>query len=217
MKINLLILLLSSICWAKNITVLEIDTGVDLSHSEIKEHIIMQDEVANTDNWGHGTHIAGLILKDVCPEVKLISCRYFPQIEAMETSNKCFEQALKLHVDFINYSSGGTATNEKERRLLLKLQQKGVTLLVAAGNNGRENPDYYPAKYGFKNMIIVGNLDETGQRHYTSNYGYKRMVWEMGTDIKSTLPNGEFGYMTGTSQATAIHLNKLLKRLCLRK
>jgi len=41
------------------------------------------------------------------------------------------------------------------------------------------------------------------------------MKWELGTDIYSTLANGKFGYLTGSSQATAIHTNKWLKKKCL--
>lgn len=57
----------------------------------------------------------------------------------------------------------------------------------------------------------IGSFDT--ERSPTSNYGIKVTRWEIGTNIKSTLPNGETGYMTGTSQATAIATGKLVHQV----
>ena len=60
---------------AKEIRVLEIDTGVDTSHPEIAVHIKNKNSILDYFDFnGHGTHIAGLILKNTCPEVQLQSC-----------------------------------------------------------------------------------------------------------------------------------------------
>lgn len=197
---------------------MEVDTGVDLSHPQIKSHIVNANKIDNKDINGHGTHIAGLILKDVCSEVKLISCKYFYEPWEFEhkSSTMCFQQAIELKVDYVNFSAGGKPIIQKEKETLEILAKSGVIILVSAGNDGEKNPNYYPAKYGIKGVIVVGNLLANGDRSPSSNYGFKDMVWEVGTRIFSTLPNGEFDFMTGTSQATAIHLNKLLRERCLK-
>lgn len=213
------LLFTSTLCWAKRIVVYETDSGVDISHLEIRKHI-------NIANWEkedyidtnfHGTHIAGLILDGVCEEVELISCKYMDKkVNALDKSIECFKKALNLHVDIINYSSGGLEYSKEEYMVLKQLSDKGIKIIVAAGNNGQDLMlyDYYPAKYKLTNVIVVGNLDGN-KRNQSSNYNLPGMVWEKGTNIWSTWPANSYSSMTGSSQAAAIHTNKLLKEMCL--
>jgi minor extracellular protease Epr len=210
MKISLLILLISSIVNAKDIVVMSVDTGVDFSHENLADHHLPSNYLFDgIDNNGHGTHIAGIILKDTCTQVKFISCNYMSD----HSPNACFRRALIEKPDYINFSSGGMTFDQEEKDLFTAMIKAGIKIVVAAGNNGKKRPDYYPARYEMKGMTIVGNLDSNGKRHFLSNYGFKRMKWEIGTDVFSTLPHG-FGYMTGTSQAAAIYTNKLLRAQC---
>ena len=222
------LLIISTTCWAKNkpITVFVPDTGVDISHvTEIRNHI-------NIANWtkedyvdlnGHGTHVAGIVLKDTCPEIELISCKYYTDsiTEMMKKSNltrsiECFKKALTQHIDIINYSSGGDSFSQEEFDILKKLSDKGIKIVVAAGNNGEDLKisDYYPAKYKLTNIIVVGNLNVNKNVFYSSNFNLPGMVWEIGVDVFSTLPNSNYGSMSGTSMAAAIHTNKMLKEKC---
>jgi subtilisin family serine protease len=211
MLISLLLLLTFS-AQAKDITVMSIDTGVDFSHELLHEHHLPTQYIYdNIDNNGHGTHIAGIILKDTCVQVKFISCNYF----ANRSPNACFRRALIEKPDYINFSSGGMEFDREEKELVTALTKAGIIIVVAAGNNNLKRPNYYPARYEMKGMIIVGNLDSNGKRHFLSNYGFKGMKWEIGTSIFSTMPHG-FGYMTGTSQAAAVHMNKILRDRCLK-
>lgn len=123
----------------------------------------------------------------------------------------CFKLALKLKVDIVNYSSYGKTSSFLEYKAVKDLSDHNIKIIVASGNNGEDllYNDSFPAKYPLKNLIPVGNLHNS-----TSNYGLNNMIWEDGNNIYSTLPNGKFGYMTGTSQATAKYTNKLLKEMC---
>lgn len=200
-----------------------IDTGVSLSHMEIKQHVNpkLQGTSDYIDLHSHGTHIAGILLKDVCPEVELISCKYF--VDDDENAEKriaktvyCFMEAKRLNVDLVNYSSSGPSKYEAEYLIIRQLIQSGTKVVVASGNNF-SNLKYhpvYPASYNIKGLIVVGNLNPDGSRNILSNYGLKDMSWEIGTNILSTLPKGRYGYMTGSSQATAIKSNKLIKDMC---
>lgn len=63
-------------------------------------------------------------------------------------------------------------------------------------------------------LYVVENLDNEGKVIRSSNYhplAYK----EVGLSIFSTLPGGNFGLMTGTSQSTPALLHKMLKQKCL--
>jgi len=207
MKLILLLILLSVPSFAKDIIVAEIDTGV-----------------AEQDNNGHGTHIAGIIMKHVCPEVKLLSCVYYSKAntdkENVASEINCFKSVLKLNPNIVNYSSGGSGNNKEEYEIIKKLSDKGIKIVVAAGNDGQDlsnvqsKYNYYPAQYNIKNLIPVGNLKEDGTRNPSSNYGLKNMVWEVGTNIISNYLNYTYVKMSGTSQAAAARTNRLLKEMC---
>lgn len=218
MKISLFILLFSSLVCAKDIVIMSIDTGTDLSHSFIKEHSININDDDYKDFNGHGTHVAGSILKNTCSQVKFISCRYYYENweKPLKNSLDCLKHAIDLKVDYVNFSSGGHGQNLIEKQLIETLIQNGTKVIVAAGNEHQYRGEYYPANYRIPGLIVVGNLKSKGEKHKLSNYGYEGMVWEIGTKIESTLPNGQFGIMTGTSMATAVHTNKLLRQECLK-
>lgn len=223
MKVSLVLLFFTLTSYAKTISVLEIDTGVDLTHEQIRSHVNMANWNGNSDYedfHGHGTHIAGLILKDVCPEVELTSCKYY-ELEQDGKSNidktvTCFKKALIKHFDFINYSSGGQEFSQIEHDTLQKI--KNTLIVVAAGNDGHDLSmwHYYPASYELPNEISVGNLNGN-DKNKSSNFNLKGMVWEQGTNILSTYQGGRYGIMTGTSQATAIHTNRLIRSMCEKK
>lgn len=204
---------------ADQIKVMVIDSGVDAWHKDIQSHVVNPFGDDWYDWHGHGTHIAGLVVKDTCPSVKLYSCKYIHNSKYemnLENTIKCFQRAYDEHMDFINYSSGGAEYSTEEFNIFKKLSVRGTVITAAAGNehNDITKIPYYPASYGFANVIVVGNLDGT-QPAYSSNWGFPGMVWEHGTGVRSTLPNNNYGMMSGTSQATAIYMNKLLKKRCL--
>jgi subtilisin family serine protease len=198
----------------KTINVLIIDKGIELSHSEIKSHVNQKNwsAAAYNSKYPHGTHIAGLILKNTCKEIELQSCIY-------ETDfNKCLQFAIKINPNVINISAGGPGSYDEEFKLLKQLSDNNVKIVVAAGNDHKNllfpGNEYYPAKYELKNIIPVGSLDYRGEIAKSSNYGLPNEVWEIGTSVLSTLPNKKWGYMSGTSQATGIRTNRILLEMC---
>lgn len=216
MKVLIISLLFIPKANSKTITVLEIDTGIDsTSHSEIRDHINMAnwDKLPDYQDFhGHGTHIAGIILKDTCKEVELISCKYYDLSNKTNSPLDCFRKALTTHYDIINFSSGGKGYNQTEYDILKAIKS---IIVVAAGNDNEDLSiqHYYPASYDLPNVVAVGNLNGK-DKYQSSNFGLKNMVWMEGTNILSTFPGGRFGKMSGTSQATAAYSNKLLKEMC---
>jgi major intracellular serine protease len=213
--ISLILALFSINSFGKAITVYVIDTGTDLSHEEIRSHVNMKywnNDQNYEDFHGHGTHIAGIILKDTCKEVELYSCKYYDLSNISNNPIECFKKALIKHYDVINFSGGGKGYSQEEYDVIKAIKS---IIIVAAGN---ENEDisiwhYYPASYELPNVITVGNLDGKIKAQ-SSSFGLKNMVWEQGTSIFSTFPGGRYGIMTGSSQATANHTNRILKKMC---
>lgn len=223
-----LLLLISSATKATEIKVMQIDTGVNYHHDMIVDHVRLAVGDDWIDNHGHGTHVAGIILKGVCSEVRLYSCKFY-DTNAMnkEAYLNCLRRAADEHMDFVNYSGGGEEFDPEEFDLFKKLVLNNVTVVVAAGNMnpmtkkvfnlGSPCYGFFPACLRLTNMIIVGNLFTDGSANSNSNYGLPEMVWEIGTKIKSADRNNIHGTveMSGTSMATAIRTNKLLKKKCL--
>lgn len=229
MLIKLFIFLISINSFATDIKVMALDTGVDYNHYLISPHLDGTDVLINRynyiDSYGHGTHVAALILKGVCPQVKFYSCRIF-DFETINWNNyyNCYKRAYDEHFDFINYSGGGEGFNQEEYDALQKLSTIPVTIVVAAGNIdpmtnkvinlGNPCYGYWPACDYFPNIVVVGNLRQDGTINPSSNYGMPGMVWEMGTNVWSAAPGNKMTYMTGTSMATAIRTNRLIKQRC---
>jgi subtilisin family serine protease len=172
-----------------------------------------------SDQHGHGTHIAGIIgaeggngigISGVSPKVSLMILKYYDakgsDMNNLINTVKAINFAVDHDCNIINYSGGGIAPSPEERAAIARANQKGILFVAAAGNE-RSNSDthkYYPADYGLPNILSVTAIDRYKNVLPSSNYGEHTVdIAAPGNDIISTLPNGQYGYMTGTSQATA--------------
>ncbi len=175
---------------------------------------------ALTDGHGHGTHISGIIsaqgsspeedFSGTCPGAKIMSLRYYdPNARGDENlinTVRAIDYAVKMNVDIINYSGGGNSFSSKEFEALKGAQGAGVLVVAAAGNetNQTDEKPYYPANYDLKNIISVAAINESGFKLSRSNYGVRTVhLAAPGQSILSTLPGGSYGFLSGTSQATA--------------
>jgi len=213
----------------KDIVVAVIDTGIDPAHPFLKENLHVNKGSASQTNYGldfsknkmnlyrpsdshgHGTHVSGIV-RSVNPEVKILTLKYYnPQASGQDNLNstiKALRYAVDQNVDIINYSGGGPEPALEELRILKLAEKKGILVVAAAGNEESnidiKNNAYYPASYGLKNIITVTAHDQALRLLSSSNYGKQSVdITAPGYRIRSALPNGRAGYLTGTSQATA--------------
>lgn len=171
------------------------------------------------DNHGHGTHIAGIIgavggnnkgIIGISPNVSLMVLKYYdpkvPNTDNLKNTINAIKYAIAMGAKIINYSGGGTEFSQDEKNAIAEAEKKGILFVAAAGNE-RSNSDekhFYPADYGLSNIISVTAIDPSTQVLSTSNYGEKTVdIAAPGQNIISTLPDNTYGYLTGTSQATA--------------
>jgi subtilisin family serine protease len=167
-----------------------------------------------SDDHGHGTHIAGIIGAEhaagTSPHVSLMILKYFDS-EASGPENlrhtiAAIRYAVKMGADIINYSGGGVVRSSEEEAALRWASAQGVLVVAAAGNEGVNSDFYhfYPADYDLPNILSVGAIDRNEQLMKISNYGIHTVALAApGKNIYSTLPGGQHGFMSGTSQATA--------------
>jgi len=171
------------------------------------------------DEHGHGTHIAGIIgarkghglpLVGVAPDVSLMILKYYDSestgAQNLENTIRAIRYAVRMGANIINYSGGGILKSKEEEAMLAWASEQGVLVVAAAGNEGMNSDffHFYPADYDLPNILSVGATDRHGMLMDLSNYGLHTVdLAAPGKNIYSTLPNGQYGYMTGTSQATA--------------
>lgn len=180
---------------------------------------------ANVANGGrHGTHVAGTIgavgnngqgVAGVAWATQLMAVKVF------QTNNPFAQTAwLVAGIDYarqkgasvINASWGGGAYDQSIRDAIERFQNAGGIFVNSAGNSNNDNDSSpaYPASYGLKSMLVVGASDSADQRSIWPEYGpsssshwgrWSVDVFAPGTDIQSTLPDGNFGIYDGTSMA----------------
>lgn len=221
----------------KDIVVAIIDTGVDIHHPLIRNHLWVNPYEKNngkdndgngyagdihgwnfvsnnndlSDNHGHGTHVAGIILQKARSQrLKFMILKYYDPFSSNDdnllNTVKAIRYATAMKADIINYSGGGDSRSPLEEAAIRDAQKHGILFVAAAGNEGR-NTDlvgFYPAGYRLSNIISVAAMDSQKRLLASSNYGSRTVdIVAPGKDIYSSLPGGRYGPMSGTSQATA--------------
>ena len=86
---------------------------------------------------------------------------------------------------------------DEEGNQLPDSPMKGGVVIFAAGNDNVENG--IPANY--HPVIAVGSITENAEKSYFSNYGDWVDLAAPGSNIYSTIANGKYYYMDGTSMA----------------
>lgn len=174
------------------------------------------------DHIGHGSNITALITRGLDPnKVCVVILKWYDEANnnSPETLEAALSYAQHLHLQYINLSLSGPFMLPIKHWLLDGLLLLGTQEIIAAGNensNLDENCNAFPACYPNTTRTekhVVGSVSPDGKRSYFSNYGSVVTDWEHGEKV---FAGGVVE--SGTSQATAIYTNKLIKmqRLWLR-
>lgn len=171
------------------------------------------------DELGHGTHCAGIIAANGTnnvwgiagkADVSIMPVKVFCDMSKNDKSTlgatsfsiRCgIKYAEKNGADICNLSLG---MSQNDQLLQDTIENSNMLFVCAAGNDGSwlSTKPCYPANYTFNNVISVGNIRCDGTLHVTSNYDRDLVpVVAPGTEIYSTLPDGKYEFMTGTSMA----------------
>lgn len=218
---------------SQEIRVAVVDTGIDEKHPDLRDNICRKkgsdeygfDFVTNKknpdDKHGHGTHVAGIIgatakagagAAGVAPNICIMAVRYYSDTatgaQNLNNTVKAINYAIDNGAHIINYSGGGAEFSAAELKAIKRAEAAGILFVAAAGNEYQNTDEagnsYYPAAYGLSNIVAVAATNIRNQLLPSSNWGKKHVhVAAPGENIFSTLPKGRYGYLTGTSQATA--------------
>ncbi len=161
------------------------------------------------DENGHGTSVAGIIgaqtnnmvgIAGTAPNIKLLDLRAFDPTGSGRENDvaSAILYAVKMGAKVINMSFGDSRFSEVLRDVIRYAYEKNVVLVASSGNSGSSEP-HYPS--GYSEVICVGNSTQTDQVSESSNYGSTLDLVAPGTGILTTLMNGEYNYVSGTSAA----------------
>ena len=203
----------------KNVRVAEIDTGVEVTHPDLSGRIALsrnfvdaRTEVAEV----HGTAVAGIIaatgnngigIVGIAPEARLMVLRACwetggpvdPAVCSSFTLAKALQFALSADAQVINLSLGGPRDRLLER-LLDSALSRGITVVGAAdpaiGDGG------FPASH--RGVLAIAGDDA----HDVAG----DILRGPGRDIPTTVVDGKWSFVTGSSFAAA-HVSGLVALL----
>ena len=194
----------------EGVKVAVIDTGVDMTHPDlnIKASVNMHTRTTNvTDEFGHGTHVAGLIAgknTGVAPKSDLYIAKVLDGEGRGSMANVLdgITFAINYKVDILCMSLG----TPRELPLILKdrieqAYREGITIVCATGNSNVNSVEY-PAVYD--NVIAVGGINKDLERASFSNYGDGTDLLAPSVEILSTFKDNNYARMGGTSMASPL-------------
>jgi len=208
-----------------SITVCVIDSGVN-QHNEFGDRLLIdkcknfckvssvKTNIYDETNSGHGTHVASLIAGKDCgiaPEAKIISYKVING-EGWTTSdviidalNYIYTEGYK-YIDIVNMSLGSEGTSDPyvmtgsyEIAINKVVNERGIPVIVASGNSGKEQY-YYPA--AFKEVIAVGAVDFNRKIALFSTSSNEVDLAQIGVDVWGANFTGGYTQKSGTSMAT---------------
>lgn len=192
-----------------------VDTGVDLSHPDLKGrllkgyNVIAPDEEP-IDDVGHGTHVAGIISANVNNGEGIAGMMWGGKILPVKALDKSgsgttysVAQGIIWAADngakVINLSLGNYADAQFLHEAIKYAYDKDVVLVAATGNDNTERPGY-PAAY--PEVLSVSATDYNLNKASFSNYGDYVDVVAPGESIASTYPDNQYAALSGTSMAS---------------
>ena len=210
-----------------------LDTGIDLNHPDLnvyKQVTFVPGTSNGNDDDGHGTAVAGVAAaKDnsqgvvgVAPGARLWAIKVLDS-NGMGSSSDIIKgiDYVTEHadeIDVVNLSFGAVGKNDALHNAIIRSVQAGVTYAAAAGNEGMDASNVFPASYPeviAVSAIVdtdgkcggISTIGTTAGKNDTlasfSNYGPVVDLAAPGVIVKTTTIGDSYMSFSGTSAATA--------------
>ncbi len=168
------------------------------------------------DDFGHGTHVSGIMgalqnngigIAGISPRIKILPLRWMIKGAGWGSDAiAAIHYAVKMGARVINASWGGIGYSKALEEAVREAEAKGVLFVASSGNNKGDNDTTprHPANLRFSNVISVANTNEKDELAKTSNYGKTQVeLAAPGENVLSTIPNNQYGKLSGTSMSAA--------------
>ncbi|KAI1970652.1 hypothetical protein LOZ53_005979 [Ophidiomyces ophidiicola] len=175
-----------------------LDSGINVNHIDFEGRAILGYNALKTiphaDNLGHGTYVAGVIASKtygVAKKATVVSAKAFDTgsttydfiFDAFNWIVKNITDSSRQKKAVINMSITSAKYQEFDDAVEAAIKS-GITVVVAAGNNGKDAMNNTPASA--PNAITVGAFRFDNTRSYFSNYGKVVDLFAPGERILST-------------------------------
>ena len=222
-----------------NANIAILDTGVLKTHPDLNVYkcfSFVNNPTSGTplntcnDADGHGTHVAGTAAakdNDIGVVGKAPGAKIWAMKVLGDDGSGTFSDILEAldyvashanEIDVVNLSLGGEGTYPPAENAITKLvNNKGVVVVVAAGNSDMDANNFTPARTpaaitvsaisdtngkcgGGGPATTFGDPDDSFASY--SNYGSVVDIAAPGSEVYSTFKNGNYATMSGTSMAS---------------
>lgn len=191
----------------KNVTIYFVDSGVMVEHPEFKGRASVgyfSDSSIGNDCAGHGTEVSSLAAGTnvgVAKEAKIVVA------QVLDCDGGGRNSDVLAALDWIlsdikgpaviNMSVGGPVSSAMNQAVARAIQS-GVTVVVAAGNNGADACNYSPSSA--TNAITVGSTNLSDEMSEFSNYGSCVDIFAPGEKVlAATIEDSRYAFVSGTS------------------
>ena len=185
------------------IKVAVLDSGVATDNPDINPKVVARANFTtsrnNEDNYGHGTHVAGIVaatadngigVAGVCRDCTILASKVLSDSGMGSSAGLAngINWAVKSGANVINMSLAvGSSTT---LQTAVNNAWNANVLLVAAAGNGGNTTMMYPGAYA--NVIGVGATNNEDKKASFSTYGPWVDVAAPGVSVYSTFPNHRF-------------------------
>ncbi|MCD8503086.1 MAG: S8 family serine peptidase [Bacillaceae bacterium] len=191
-----------------------IDSGIYKDHEDLYGKVVKEFNAINpnepiTDDFGHGTAVAGIITANnndigivgVTQKIDIYSVKVISNDGKVNKDAfvRGLEWAISEQVDIINVSLGFQNDNQKIRNLIDSAVSQGIIIVASSGNTYGLNAEY-PARY--PNVISVGIIDMEMKSTSLNAKGKIDFV-APGIKVLSTSNDGAYSLFDGASFSTA--------------
>lgn len=216
-----------------NVRIAVIDSGIDTQHEDFDDTIcqgynFVENNKDVRDKSGHGTGVIGIIAAVANNQLGIAGAAYGAKIIPLKVIDdkqyvnihriiKALDWCILNNIDIINISMGidccywryGDFFNKnclrKIELCINKAIENNIIIISSLGNKSRRGMDF-PAN--ISKVIGVGayGINELSGEIYIPNFnnkGNEATIYAPGENILTTLPNNQYGYLSGTSLAAA--------------
>lgn len=201
----------------KGVRVALVDTGIDVTHPDLSRTVSAAHSFVRWDGYTgdlHGTAVAGVIAAEadnsigimgVAPDARLIGLKACwhedpGTIEAHCTSYslaQAIDTAIQARVHILNLSLTGPRDSILER-LVQRAVERGITVIAAASDASEpEFPTVVPEVISVRAVDREGNLGSAEEPMRSGE------VAAPGIEVLTTVPDGRYDFLSGSSLAAA--------------
>lgn len=196
------------------IVVAVLDSGVDTDHELLAGRLLENhfnlsttgDPNSCEDDYGHGTHVAGILADNTLGNVKIKPYKVLNNQGKGPSSliALAVDSAVADGADIINMSLAGPGESQTMTDSVNDAVEKGVHIVAAAGNDKADLSKVYYSPACVESAITVSAVSQQNTLAAYSNYNNTVDIAAPGDNVKSSYLNNTYTLMSGTSMATPL-------------